>query len=155
MAARRSTGRDRDHLRSVGSDNGLRVAPDLYVGSAIKSFRSDSGSWECVPFAWRGKMSTTSLRLSGVPSTAVTRNSVDPKLISFALGCPALEHFPAEEYQRIARSILCRRSYDAMGLGAVTGQPALRHAIAREHLRYLPTKYWWLRDHSKGWISWL
>ncbi len=86
-----------------------------------------------VPFAWRGKMSTASLRLSGVPSTAVNRNSVDPKLISFALGCPALEHFPAEEYQRIARSILCRRSCDAMGLGAVTGQPALRHAIAKEH----------------------
>jgi len=86
-----------------------------------------------VPFAWRGKMSKASLRLSASPSTVVNRLSVDPKLISFALGCPALENFPAEEYQRIERSILCRRSIEAMGLGAVTGQPALRQAIAKEH----------------------
>jgi DNA-binding transcriptional MocR family regulator len=85
-----------------------------------------------VPFAWRGKMSKASLRLSAAPSTAVNRNSIDPKLISFALGCPALENFPAEEYCRIVRSILSR-STGAMGLGAVTGQPALREAIAKEH----------------------
>src|ERR1700691_3607738 len=38
-----------------------------------------------VPFAWRGKMSATSLRLS-TQGTTLNLNSVDPKLISFALG---------------------------------------------------------------------
>jgi DNA-binding transcriptional MocR family regulator len=86
-----------------------------------------------VPFAWRGKMSATSLRLSASQSVAVGRDAVNPKLISFSLGCPALELFPAEEYQRIARSILARQSFDAMGLGSVAGQPVLREAIGREH----------------------
>ena len=86
-----------------------------------------------VPFAWRGKMSATSLRLSASHSAGVGRNSVNPKLISFSLGCPALELFPAEEFQRIARSILGRRPSEALGLGPVAGQPALREAIGREH----------------------
>jgi DNA-binding transcriptional MocR family regulator len=86
-----------------------------------------------VPFAWRGKMSATSLRLSASQSVAVGRDAVNPKLVSFSLGCPALEIFPADEYQRIARSILARQSCNAMGLGSVVGQPALREAIAREH----------------------
>jgi len=85
-----------------------------------------------VPFAWHGKMSATSLRLSAQCST-LNRYSVDPKLISFALGSPALECFPVEEYRRIEQQILSRRSSDALGLGALTGQPALRKALAREH----------------------
>lgn len=86
-----------------------------------------------VPFAWRGKMSATSLRLSGSQSAAVSREAVNPKLISFSFGCPALEIFPAEEFQQITRSIMARRSAEALGLGSVTGQPALRDAVAKEH----------------------
>jgi len=77
-------------------------------------------------------MSATSLRLS-TQGTTLSHNSVDPKLISFALGSPALECFPVEECQRIEHSILSRRSSDALGLGPLTGQPALRKAIAAEH----------------------
>lgn len=84
-----------------------------------------------VPFAWQGKMSATSLRL-GPQCSALNGHSLDPKLISFALGTPALECFPVEEYRRIEQQILARRSFDALGLGALNGQPALREAIAHE-----------------------
>jgi DNA-binding transcriptional MocR family regulator len=86
-----------------------------------------------VPFAWRGKMSTASLRLSAVQSTSLNRTSVDPAIISFALGCPALECFPVEEYRRIEQSILAKFSTERLGLGALEGQPALRKAIASVH----------------------
>jgi DNA-binding transcriptional MocR family regulator len=85
-----------------------------------------------VPFAWQGKMSATSLRLSSQGAT-LNCNPADPKVISFALGSPALECFPVEEYRRIEHFIVSRRSSDALGLGALAGQPALRQAIAREH----------------------
>ena len=81
-----------------------------------------------VPFAWHGKMSATSLRLSAQRMAFPT----EPGLISFALGCPALECFPTEEYRRIEHQILARRSVDALGIGAIAGQPELRQAIARE-----------------------
>ena len=85
-----------------------------------------------VPFAWQGKLSATSLRLSADPVT-FDRGAIDPGLISFALGCPALECFPIEEYRRIEQQILARRSQDALGVGAIAGQPLLRQAIAQEH----------------------
>ena len=85
-----------------------------------------------VPFAWRGKMSAVSLRLSA-ESCIVNLTSVDPNLISFGVGCPALECFPIEEYSRIQSSILRSRAPEVLGVGPVAGQPALREAIAREH----------------------
>ena len=86
-----------------------------------------------VPFAWRGKMSEASLRLSTVQRSVITADSVDPKLISFALGCPALDKFPAEAYRQITRLILSSRLGEALGVGPVAGQPALRRAIAKSH----------------------
>lgn len=86
-----------------------------------------------VPFAWRGKMSEASLRLSTVQRSVITADSVDPKLISFALGCPALDKFPGEAYRQIARSILSCRLGEALGVGPVVGQSALRRAIAKAH----------------------
>jgi DNA-binding transcriptional MocR family regulator len=85
-----------------------------------------------VPFAWRGKMSAVSLRLSA-ESSIVNLSSSDPNLISFGVGCPALECFPTDEYCRLQNSILRNRSTEALGVGSVAGQPILRDAIAKEH----------------------
>jgi DNA-binding transcriptional MocR family regulator len=85
-----------------------------------------------VPFAWRGKMSAVSLRLSA-ESSIVNLSSGDPNLISFGVGCPALECFPTDEYCRLQNSILRNRSTEALGVGPVAGQPTLRDAIAKEH----------------------
>ena len=84
------------------------------------------------PFAWRGKMSSISLRLSASPGRMAIR-SADPRVISFALGCPAVELFPVEEFRQIQSAILNTRAAEAFGPCAVEGQPALRKAIAREH----------------------
>ena len=85
-----------------------------------------------VPFSWHGKMSVASLRLSN-ERVALNCDSVNPGLISFERGSPALECFPVEEYRRIEQPIVSRRSSDALGVGPITGQPALRNAIAKEH----------------------
>jgi 2-aminoadipate transaminase len=85
-----------------------------------------------VPFAWHGKMSEAAMQLNR-PGTILQHHPGDSKLISFALGSAALECFPVEEYRRIEHPMLTRHFSDALGPAALTGQPALRRAIAAEH----------------------
>ena len=83
-----------------------------------------------IPFAWRGKVSATALRSANPALRTLLRDSVDPGVISLALGGPALECFPFEEYQKISEQILKRAPHAVLGHGPVEGQPGLRRALA-------------------------
>jgi DNA-binding transcriptional MocR family regulator len=83
-----------------------------------------------VPFAWRGKVSATALRSANPALRNLMRDSVDPRVISLALGGPALEGFPFAEYQRITSQILKREPQAVLGHGPTEGQPRLRRILA-------------------------
>lgn len=82
------------------------------------------------PFAWRGKVSTRVQRTSDRDFHELLHDSVNPALISFAAGCPAVDCFPFDEYQRIAQQVMKREGPRILGLAATEGQPALRRALA-------------------------
>ncbi|HUK87811.1 MAG TPA: PLP-dependent aminotransferase family protein [Terriglobales bacterium] len=82
------------------------------------------------PFAWRGKVSLRVQRSSDRDFHALLQDSVNPSLISFAAGCPALDCFPFDDYQRIAQQVMKREGARVLGLAPTEGQPALRHALA-------------------------
>jgi DNA-binding transcriptional MocR family regulator len=84
------------------------------------------------PFAWRGKVSA---RLAHTGNTMSLRHlmhaSSDPNLISFAVGAPAFECFPVNEFRRAIEQSLKHHADIALGLGPTEGQPRLRRAVAR------------------------
>ena len=82
------------------------------------------------PFAWSGKVSTRVQRSSDRDFHDLLHDSANPTLISFAAGCPALDTFPFEEYQRIAQKVMKREGARVLGLAPTEGQPALRQALA-------------------------
>ncbi len=82
------------------------------------------------PFAWRGKVSTRVQRTSDRDFHDLLHDSVNPALISFAAGCPAVDCFPFDEYQRIAQQVMKREGTRILGLAPTEGQPALRRALA-------------------------
>jgi DNA-binding transcriptional MocR family regulator len=83
-----------------------------------------------VPFAWRGKVSATALRSNNPVLRNLMRDAVDPAVISLALGLPALECFPAAEFQRISERLLRQGPHAALGHGPTEGQPRLRRVLA-------------------------
>ncbi|MGH9555717.1 MAG: PLP-dependent aminotransferase family protein [Terriglobales bacterium] len=85
---------------------------------------------EDAPFAWRGKVSTRVQRNSDRDFHDLLLDSVNPALISFAAGCPAVDCFPFDEYQRIAQQVMRRDAIRILGNAAAEGQPALRRALA-------------------------
>lgn len=83
------------------------------------------------PFAWRGKVSARVARIGAGPSLRhLIQNVPNPDLISFAVGGPALECFPLEEYRRVMERILRRKTLPVLGLSPTEGQPLLRKLIA-------------------------
>lgn len=82
------------------------------------------------PFAWRGKVSSSTQRLNDPTFRHLMRDSVNPAFISFALGSPAMECFPADEYRRVADKVLRTDPATVFGLGPTEGQPMLRKALA-------------------------
>jgi DNA-binding transcriptional MocR family regulator len=82
------------------------------------------------PFAWRGKVSMRVQRSNDRDFHALLQDSTNPALISFAAGCPALDLFPFEAYQRIAQQVMKREGTRVLGLAPTEGQPALRQALA-------------------------
>jgi DNA-binding transcriptional MocR family regulator len=86
------------------------------------------------PFTWRGKVSASAARLDTAlaPSGLLRglRSVKNSGLISFAIGAPALECFPIQEYRRLIDQALDRHADDALGLAPTEGQPGLRQAIA-------------------------
>jgi DNA-binding transcriptional MocR family regulator len=103
-----------------------------YVGrGTFVCARPEAGD---APFAWRGKVSASAARLDAAlaPGGLLRRlRSVrNPHLISFAIGAPALECFPVEEYRRLMDQVLNRHADDVLGLAPTEGQPCLRRAIA-------------------------
>ncbi len=82
------------------------------------------------PFAWSGKVSTRVQRSSDRDFHALLQDSANPALISFAAGCPALDCFPFEAYQRIAQQVMKREGPRVLGLAPAEGQPLLRRALA-------------------------
>jgi DNA-binding transcriptional MocR family regulator len=85
---------------------------------------------EDAPFAWRGKVSTRVQRNSDRDFHDLLLDSVNPALISFAAGCPAVDCFPFDEYQRIAQQVMKRDALRILGNAPAEGQPALRRALA-------------------------
>src|SRR6266478_1161953 len=83
-----------------------------------------------VPFAWRGKVSSTALRSANPALRDLMRDAVDPNVISLALGGPALECFPYADYRRISEQILEREPHAVLGHGPTEGQPRLRRVLA-------------------------
>jgi 2-aminoadipate transaminase len=86
------------------------------------------------PFAWRGKISASAAHLDTTlaPGGLLRRlRSVkNPRLISFAIGAPALECFPIKEYRRLMDRALNRHADEVLGLAPTEGQSCLRQAIA-------------------------
>ncbi|MGH9956766.1 MAG: PLP-dependent aminotransferase family protein [Pyrinomonadaceae bacterium] len=90
------------------------------------------------PFAWRGKVSAETALLNNFAGTQdLLRHSTNPDLISFALLSPALECFPANEYQRAVGHVVRKHSTEGFGIGPSEGQPKLRRLLA-DRLRVRP-----------------
>jgi DNA-binding transcriptional MocR family regulator len=83
------------------------------------------------PFAWRGKVSASVAYFGDSLSLRqLMRNGFDPNLISFAVGAPAFECFPIEDYLKLTEHALRRHAAAALGIAPTEGQPRLRRAIA-------------------------
>jgi DNA-binding transcriptional MocR family regulator len=85
---------------------------------------------EEAPFAWRGKVSTRVQHSNDRDYHDLLQDSANPALISFAAGCPALDCFPFDDYQRIAQQVMKREGPRILGLAPAEGQAALRQALA-------------------------
>ena len=83
------------------------------------------------PFAWRGKVAWRVESLGGKLSLRHLMNgNRSERFISFAVGLPAFECFPLEEYRRAVTRTLKQHARLALGLAPTEGQPLLRRAIA-------------------------
>src|SRR6185295_5969674 len=76
-----------------------------------------------IPFAWRGKVSTTALRSANPTLRNLMRDAVDPGVISLSLGGPALECFPSAEFRRLSDQTLKRELHTTLSHGPTEGQP--------------------------------
>lgn len=84
-----------------------------------------------LPFAWRGRLAgqeTGDPFLSG--GTFAGDSS---RMVSFAIGAPALDVFPVAAFQRLLTAALDRDPAAVLGHGPTEGQPALRQALARRY----------------------
>jgi DNA-binding transcriptional MocR family regulator len=83
------------------------------------------------PFAWRGKVSASVAHFGDTSSLRhLLRDGFDSNLISFAVGSPAFECFPIEDYLKLTEHALRRHAAAALGIAPTEGQPRLRRAIA-------------------------
>lgn len=102
------------------------------------------------PFAWRGKVSAQVARLGNNLSIRhLTRDILNPNLISFAAGSPSLECFPVEAYQRATERVLGRSRDAALGLSPTEGQPRLRQLVA-ERFKTRPERVLILSGSQQG-----
>ena len=82
------------------------------------------------PFAWRGKVALRAQGAADVSLRRLIHTAVDPTLVSFSAGAPALDCFPLDAFKAMTDRVLGREARTALGLGPVDGQPRLRRAIA-------------------------
>jgi DNA-binding transcriptional MocR family regulator len=83
------------------------------------------------PFAWRGKISTSTQRTSDPAMRQLIGKTNGADVISFAAGFPAVECFPTDQFRRLTDQVLQRQSDVITRLGPAEGQPRLRQAIAQ------------------------
>jgi DNA-binding transcriptional MocR family regulator len=102
------------------------------------------------PFAWRGKVAAGAAHLNDSAGLRqLLRGANDPDLISFAVGSPAFECFPVEDYLRLTERALRRHAADALGIAPTEGQPRLRRAIG-ERFGTKPEKVLVLSGSQQG-----
>ncbi|HEY0083431.1 MAG TPA: PLP-dependent aminotransferase family protein [Pyrinomonadaceae bacterium] len=82
------------------------------------------------PFAWRGKVSAFAQQSADPALRNLHLDTMNPRLISFAAGIPAIECFPHAEYRRLIEQVLRESSDAVLGPGPTEGQAPLRKAIA-------------------------
>lgn len=102
------------------------------------------------PFAWRGKVAASVAYFGdNLPLHQLMRGAWDANVISFAVGVPAFECFPVEDYLRLMERALRRDASAALGIAPTEGQPRLRRAIA-ERFRTAPEKILILSGSQQG-----
>ena len=102
------------------------------------------------PFAWRGKVASSVAYFGdGFSLRRLMQSGYDPNLISFAVGAPAFESFPVEDYLRLTEHALRRYAPAALGIAPTEGQPRLRRAVA-ERFRTKPERILILSGSQQG-----
>lgn len=85
------------------------------------------------PFAWRGKVSATALRLTDATIRDLLRVGADPRVISFAAGAPALDLFPLAAFERALAAAMRHGGGRVWGHGPTEGLPRLREVLAARY----------------------
>lgn len=83
------------------------------------------------PFAWRGKISTSTQRRADPALRHLMSNASKSTLISFAAGFPAVECFPVDEFRRLTDYVLKHHTDAVTRLASPEGQLRLRTVIGR------------------------
>ncbi|MFN2598435.1 MAG: PLP-dependent aminotransferase family protein, partial [Pyrinomonadaceae bacterium] len=105
---------------------------------------------EDAPFAWRGKVASSVAYFGdGFSLRRLMQSGYDPNLISFAVGAPAFESFPVEDYLRLTEHALRRHAPAALGIAPTEGQPRLRRAVA-ERFKTKPERILILSGSQQG-----
>jgi 2-aminoadipate transaminase len=102
------------------------------------------------PFAWRGKVASSVAYFGeGFSLRRLMQSGYDPNLISFAVGAPAFESFPIEDYLRLTEHALRRHAPAVLGIAPTEGQPRLRRAVA-ERFKTKPERILVLSGSQQG-----
>jgi DNA-binding transcriptional MocR family regulator len=101
------------------------------------------------PLAWRSKLAYGAHAPSDPAVAGLLRAAAQPDIISFALGSPALDGFPAEPFQALLAQVALRDPLAVFGHGPSEGQPALRQAIGARY-RIAPDQVMILSGSTQG-----
>lgn len=85
------------------------------------------------PLAWRSKLASGAHAPADPAVDGLMRAAARTDVISFAVGSPALEGFPAEVLQALMARAVLRDPTAVFGHGPTEGQPALRQAIGARY----------------------
>jgi DNA-binding transcriptional MocR family regulator len=98
-----------------------------YVGRGTFVSATSDGS---VPFAWRGKISSTAIQMTDSTLRDLVRHAADPTIVSLAAGEPALDLFPTQAFRAAVDDVLSSHGTAAWGHAPTEGQGLLRDTLA-------------------------
>jgi DNA-binding transcriptional MocR family regulator len=85
------------------------------------------------PLAWHSKLAYGAHAPADPAVEGLMRAAARADVISFAVGSPALEGFPAVQFQTLMARAALRDPTEVFGHGPTEGQPALRQAIGARY----------------------
>lgn len=124
----RAAGVSRTTVVSAYRELEARGLVRAYVGrGTFVSAAPDPGR---APFAWQGKVAASALSFADATVRDLMRASIDPRVLSFAAGRPALDLFPTHPAREALDRILTANPQGAWGNGPTEGHLRFRSAIS-------------------------